>query len=408
MNYYEQSLKYLKDLIAYPSITPDDAGCLEYIESVLRPLGFDCKRYDKNGVSNLWAVYSPLSTGPMLVFAGHTDVVPTGPLEKWQSPPFEASIREGVIYGRGAVDMKGGIAAMLAAVRHFINESNKNNQSNNKNKKPVGSIAFLLTSDEEGDALFGTQWVVEQLKAQNIHPDYCLIGEPSSEERLGDVVKVGRRGSLNGQLKIFGKQGHIAYPERFRNPIHELNQVLSALLEQDWEAGDYVRENSAQSSAQNSEFPPTQFQVSNLNAGLGVTNVVPGEASASFNFRFSPKYTLESLEDCVEKIILKQGLKPENYELSWKPGSKPFYSPLGPLGKTVAEAISEVMGFETKRQTNGGTSDGRFLIDLGPEILELGLLNYSNHTIDEHCSVQELYNLTEIYFKILDKLFPAI
>lgn len=385
MNYCERSLEYLCELVKRPSVTPHDAGCLDYIADVLRPWGFDCVRYDHQGVSNLWAICknragsSSSEPGPLLIFAGHTDVVPPGPLSAWDRNPFEPWIEEGIIHGRGVVDMKGGIAAMLSAVGSFLQEKSSGLQ-----------IAFLLTSDEEGPAVHGSRWVVEQLKAQGIQAAYCLVGEPSSEFRIGDVIKPGRRGSLNGILRVVGQQGHIAYPERSHNPIHQLQQMLGSLLNQEWDPVDCP------------DFPKTQLQISNLKAGCGVTNVIPGEAMAWFNLRFSPQHSLESLQARIADLFAQ--FPPDQYELQWQVGAEPFYCSAGRLNQACTEAVLKNMGFQPERKTNGGTSDGRFLVELGAEVVELGLKNSSAHALNEHCAIEELYCLTKIYRSVLDNL----
>jgi succinyl-diaminopimelate desuccinylase len=367
------TLALARQLIALPSVTPTDAGCLELIAERLAPLGFTLERMDSTGptglVRNLWARRGHV--GPLVCFAGHTDVVPPGPLEQWCSDPFAPSLRDGYLYGRGAADMKSSIAAFIVAAEGFVAEHPDHH----------GSIALLLTSDEEGDATDGTVHVVETLKARGEKIDYCIVGEPTSVERLGDTIKNGRRGSLSGRLIVMGVQGHVAYPEKTKNPIHLAAPALVELAATRWDEG-------------NNYFPPTSFQVSNIHAGTGTTNVVPGTLEVLFNFRFSTASTVESLQSRVHALLDRHGLE---YNIHWMIGGRPFLTPHGRLVDVVAEAILSVAGAECALSTSGGTSDGRFIADICPEVVELGPINASIHKIDEHVAVADLEPLTTIY-----------
>jgi succinyl-diaminopimelate desuccinylase len=364
------------DLIARPSVTPEDGGCLALIADRLKPLGFDIEFIDRNGVTNLWARRG--RTAPLICLAGHVDVVPTGPLEKWSSAPFVPTVREGRLYGRGAADMKGSVAAMVIAVEALLAD------------RPdyPGSIAFLLTSDEEGIATDGTVAVVETLQARGQTIDYCIIGEPSSSKRLGDTVKVGRRGSLSGRLVVKGVQGHVAYPELVKNPIHFAAPALASLAGTVWDQG-------------NEFFPPTSFQVSNIRAGTGATNVVPGELEVLFNFRFSTASTPESLRRRTEDILGACGLP---FEIEWTLGGKPFLTGKGKLVEVVRRVIAARLGVDTTLSTSGGTSDGRFIADLCPELVELGPVNDTIHKIDENVLVEDLGRLAAVYRDIVEGL----
>jgi len=364
------------DLIRRPSITPKDEGCQDVLIQRLEALGFKAEKLRFEDVDNLWLRRG--DSGPLFCFAGHTDVVPPGPLEKWDSPPFAPEIRDGMLYGRGAADMKGSIAAMTTAVERFIAAHPEHN----------GSIAFLITSDEEGPSINGTVKVVEVLEARNEKIDWCLVGEPSSTGKVGDVIKNGRRGSLSGTLTVYGRQGHVAYPHLAENPIHRLAPALAELAAQEWDQG-------------NEFFPPTTFQVSNLNAGTGANNVIPGEAVALFNFRFSTETTEAELKQRVHEILDRHGL---HYDLEWTLSGHPFLTPEGELVEAAVAAIREQTGTDTELSTAGGTSDGRFIAPTGAQVLELGPLNATIHQRNEHVRVEDLDTLSAIYEGILERL----
>jgi succinyl-diaminopimelate desuccinylase len=370
------TLKLTKELISRPSITPNDCGCQQLLSERLAKIGFTIEHLRFGNTDNIWARRG--SQSPVFAFAGHTDVVPTGPEENWISPPFEPAIRDGLLYGRGTADMKGSIAAFTTACERFID--------NNPNHD--GSIAFLITSDEEGPATGGTVKVIETLEARGEKIDWCLVGEPSSTKKLGDIVKNGRRGSMNGYLTIIGKQGHIAYPHLAENPIHLLTPALTELCSVEWDQG-------------NEDFPPTSFQVSNVNAGTGVTNVIPGTAEVIFNFRYSTEVTHKQLQQKVQDILKKYEL---NYDLKWELSGKPFRTASGELIDAVQSAIQSVTGYTTKLSTSGGTSDGRFIAPTGAQVIELGPVNATIHQIDECVSVTDLDTLSAIYENLLSTL----
>ena len=375
----DSTLTLARQIIACPSVTPDDAGCMEIIATRLQPLGFSIEYINRNGVTNLWARRG--TSKPLSVFAGHTDVVPTGPLDKWTSPPFAPEIRDGMLYGRGAADMKSSLAAMLTATEAFV-AANPNHP---------GSIAFLLTSDEEGDANDGTVAVVDALKARGESLDYCIIGEPTSVDTLGDMIKNGRRGSLSGKLTVKGIQCHIAYPHLGRNPIHEAAPALAELGDTEWDQG-------------NEYFPPTTWQISNIHGGTGATNVVPGSVEIKFNFRFSTASTPESLQQRLSAILDKHELE---YEIDWTLGARPFLTGRGPLAEAASNAIREICGIETELSTTGGTSDGRFIADICAQLLEIGPVNATSHKIDECVDIAALPKLSAIYTRILEQLLSA-
>ena len=375
----DSTLTLARQIIACPSVTPDDAGCMEIIATRLQPLGFSIEYINRNGVTNLWARRG--TSKPLFVFAGHTDVVPTGPLDKWTSPPFAPEIRDGMLYGRGAADMKSSLAAMLTATEAFV-AANPNHP---------GSIAFLLTSDEEGDANDGTVAVVDALKARGESLDYCIIGEPTSVDTLGDMIKNGRRGSLSGKLTVKGIQCHIAYPHLGRNPIHEAAPALAELGDTEWDQG-------------NEYFPPTTWQISNIHGGTGATNVVPGSVEIKFNFRFSTASTPESLQQRLSAILDKHELE---YEIDWTFGARPFLTGRGPLAEAASNAIREICGIETELSTTGGTSDGRFIADICAQLLEIGPVNATSHKIDECVDITALPRLSAIYTRILEQLLSA-
>lgn len=371
------TLQLACELIARPSITPLDEGCQMLIAQRLTACGFHIEHLHQNGVDNLWAVHG--QSGPMICLAGHTDVVPTGPLDTWQYPPFQPFIDEqGMLYGRGAADMKGSLAAMVVAVERFIDH----------HPHHKGQIAFLITSDEEGPAEYGTKAVVEQLRQRGQSVDWCIVGEPSSVEQLGDMVKNGRRGSLNGHLTIRGQQGHVAYPQRARNPIHLATPALAELAAEHWDEG-------------NEFFPPTSFQISNLNAGTGASNVIPGSLTALFNFRFSTESTVEALKERVTAILNKHQL---DWSIDWSLSGLPFLTEPGVLLAAVTQSILNVTGRHTHLSTSGGTSDGRFIATLGTQVVELGPINATIHQVNESVLARDLEQLTDIYQHTLEQL----
>ncbi|PKO34849.1 MAG: succinyl-diaminopimelate desuccinylase [Betaproteobacteria bacterium HGW-Betaproteobacteria-7] len=372
----DPTLDLARQIMSCPSVTPDDAGCMEIITGRLQALGFSIEFINRNGVTNLWARRG--ETAPLFVFAGHTDVVPTGPLEKWTSPPFAPEIRDGMLYGRGAADMKSSLAASVTAVEAFVAA----------HPEHPGSLAFLLTSDEEGDATDGTVAVVEALKARGQHLDYCIIGEPTSVDTLGDMIKNGRRGSLSGVLTVKGIQCHIAYPEKGRNPIHQAAPAIAELAATEWDQG-------------NEYFPPTTWQISNIHGGTGATNVIPGHLEIKFNFRFSTASTPEGLQQRLGAILDKHGLE---YEIKWTLGARPFLTGRGPLADAATTAIREVCGIETELSTTGGTSDGRFIAEICSQMLEIGPSNNTSHKIDECVAVDALPKLSAVYHRILEQI----
>ena len=372
----DSTLELVRALIARRSVTPQDAGCLDLVAARLEPLGFRCERIGANGVDNLWARRG--SRAPLVCFAGHIDVVPTGPLEHWSTDPFTPTVREGVLYGRGASDMKTSIAAFVAAIEAFVAE----------HPEHAGSIAVLFTSDEEGPAVDGTVRVVEALRDRGERIDYCIVGEPTSEGRLGDVIKNGRRGSLSGNLVVKGVQGHVAYPHLARNPVHEFGPALAELARTLWDEG-------------NEFFPPTTWQVSNISAGTGANNVIPGELHVKFNFRFSTASTLESLQTRVVNILDRHRLK---YDLEWRYDGRPFLTKPGDLVDAVGRAIKSVTGIDTKLSTGGGTSDGRFIADICPQVIEFGPTNATIHKVNESIAVADIEPLRKIYQQVLVNL----
>ena len=371
------TLELSRALIARPSVTPDDQGCQQLLAERLQALGFVIEQLRFGDVDNLWARHG--SDAPLFVFAGHTDVVPPGPLDEWASAPFDPVIRDGYLYGRGAADMKSSIAAMVTACERFMAEHADHR----------GSIAFLITSDEEGPSVNGTVKVIETLQARNEQIDWCLVGEPSSKEQTGDIIKNGRRGSLNGILEIRGKQGHVAYPQLADNPIHRAAPALAELAAVEWDAG-------------NEFFPPTTFQISNIKAGSGTENVIPGLLQVLFNLRFSTESTAASIQSRVEEILTRHRL---DYELSWKLSGAPFLTPAGELVDAARSAIQSTAGLEPRLSTSGGTSDGRFIAPTGAQVLELGPVNATIHQINECVNIAELDRLTAIYEEILKQLF---
>jgi succinyl-diaminopimelate desuccinylase len=364
------------DLISRQSVTPEDAGCQATMMERLARLGFDNETMRFEDVDNLWSRRG--REGPLFCFAGHTDVVPSGPAAQWQSPPFEPTIRDGLLYGRGAADMKGSLAAMVTATERFVG----------RHPDHRGSIAFLITSDEEGPSINGTVKVVEALEARGEKIDWCLVGEPSSTSRVGDVVKNGRRGSLGCVLTVNGRQGHVAYPHLARNPVHEFAPALAELAATEWDQG-------------NEFFPPTTFQVSNIHAGTGATNVIPGTCEVTFNFRYSTETTHEGLITRVESILDRHGL---DYTADWTLSGLPFLTPRGELVEAAQQAIRSVAGLDTELSTAGGTSDGRFIAPTGAQVLELGPLNATIHQVDECVAVEDLDRLSAMYEEILVRL----
>ncbi len=371
-----QTLELTQDLLARRSVTPADEGCQEVMARRLRAAGFHIEPLRYGNVENLWARRG--GEPPVFCFAGHTDVVPSGPLEEWTSDPFAPVIRDGVLYGRGAADMKSGLAAMVTATEAFVGA----------HPQHKGSIAFLITSDEEGPSVDGTKRVVETLRQRGERIDWCLVGEPSSEAMVGDTVKVGRRGSLSGRLTVHGVQGHVAYPQLAENPVHALAPALAELTSRRWDEGT-------------EHFQPTSFQVSNINAGTGAPNVIPGELRARFNLRYSPVQTLAGLKATVEEILQRHGVR---FSLEWYVSGEPFYTVPGVLSAAVSAAVSEVTGVAPKLSTGGGTSDGRFIAALGAQVVELGVVNASIHKVNESVRVSDIETLHRMYVGVLKQL----
>lgn len=374
-----QTLELTKALINRNSVTPEDAGCQKLLCSRLEPLGFNVEHMRFEEVDNIWLRKG--TEAPLLCFAGHTDVVPTGPIEEWNSDPFQAEIRDGMLYGRGAADMKASIAAFTVATERFVAD----------HPDHKGSIAYLITSDEEGPSINGTVKVIETLEARNEKMDWCLVGEPSSTNTLGDVVKNGRRGSINGYITIRGQQGHVAYPHLADNPVHLATPMLAELTAMQWDAG-------------NKFFPPTTFQISNINSGTGATNVIPGHMEMICNFRFSTEVTEAELRQRVEALLDKHEL---DYDVRWVLSGNPFLTAEGELVAAASESILEVTGSPTELSTSGGTSDGRFIAPTGAQVLELGPRNATIHQVNECVEVDDLEPLEEIYYRILKKLLAA-
>jgi succinyl-diaminopimelate desuccinylase len=370
------ALELTQALIACPSVTPADAGCQALMAARLAARGFRIETLQFGSVTNLWARRG--ESAPLLCFAGHTDVVPTGPLEEWRSDPFVPVIRDGVLYGRGAADMKSGLAAMVTATEEFVAAHPDHR----------GSIAFLITSDEEGPSVDGTKRVVEALKARGETIDWCIVGEPSSDKAVGDTIKIGRRGSLSGRLTVHGVQGHVAYPQLAENPVHTLAPALAELTARVWDSGDAF-------------FQPTTFQISNLNAGTGAPNVIPGELKARFNLRYSPVQTVEGLKKTVEDILTRHGAR---YTLEWYVSGEPFYTPPGALSEAAVGAITELTGVAPVLSTGGGTSDGRFIAPLGAQVVELGVTNATIHKVNECVRIEEIGSLHRMYRGVLERL----
>lgn len=371
-----KTLALTEQLIALDSVTPEDKGCQGSLISLLAPLGFQCETIQSGEVTNLWARRG--TSRPVLVFAGHTDVVPTGPVAQWQSAPFAPTHRDGKLYGRGAADMKTSIAAFVVATEEFV-AAHPDHQ---------GSIAFLITSDEEGPATDGTVVVCNRLKERGEHIDYCIVGEPTSSAVLGDTIKNGRRGTMSGKLTVKGVQGHIAYPQLAKNPIHLATPALTALVNEVWDQG-------------NEYYLPTSWQMSNIHGGTGASNVIPGEVVIDFNFRFSTASTAEGLQQRVHAILDKHQLQ---YELKWTVGGHPFLTPKGSLSDALAQAIHDETGVTTELSTTGGTSDGRFIAKICPQVVEFGPINASIHKIDEHIKIADIDPLKNIYRRTLENL----
>jgi succinyl-diaminopimelate desuccinylase len=371
------TLDLTRQLMARPSVTPADAGCQQLLAERLEAAGFTVQRLRFGEVDNLWAERGP-AAGPLLCFAGHTDVVPSGPEASWATPPFVPTEREGHLYGRGAADMKGALAAMVTATERFVTA----------HPEHAARLAFLLTSDEEGPALDGTRRVVEWLESQGKQIDWCVVGEPSSNERVGDTLRVGRRGSLSAWLTVHGVQGHVAYPELAENPIHTLAPALAELVARRWDEG-------------NASFAPTSFQVSNMNAGTGAPNVIPGELKLRFNIRWSTEQTLEGLQAAVCSILDRHLLR---YSIEWKVAGLPFLTRPGQLIDAASAAIRELTGIEPELSTGGGTSDGRFIAPTGAEVVELGVVNRTIHKVDEEVRIADLETLSRIYERLMESL----
>jgi succinyl-diaminopimelate desuccinylase len=380
------TLRLTEQLIARPSVTPDDQGCMPLIVERLAPLGFVCEYLDSGPdtfrVRNLWAQRAGSNHGPVLAFAGHTDVVPTGPLEAWDSDPFVPTHKDGKLYGRGASDMKASLAAMVVAVEEFLAD---------QPDTPLG-LAFLLTSDEEGPGIDGTVVVCRELQARGQAPQMCIVGEPTSVERTGDMIKNGRRGTMSGKLTVHGVQGHIAYPHLAKNPIHLAAPALAELVGIEWDKG-------------NAYFPPTSWQISNIHGGTGASNVIPGAVVIDFNFRFCTESTPESLQQRLEDVLRRHGL---DYTLSWTIGGLPFLTTPGPLVGAVQDAIRAETGIETELSTSGGTSDGRFIAQICPQVIELGPPNATIHKINEHVAVADIEPLKAIYRRVLHTLHAQL
>ncbi len=374
-----ETLALTQDLVSRSSVTPVDAGCQDAMCRRLAAAGFTIEPLRYGNVENFWARRTAGDPGgPVLCFAGHTDVVPTGPLEEWRTDPFTPTIRDGVLYGRGAADMKSGLAAMITSTEEFVR----------RNPRHRGSIAYLITSDEEGPSVDGTKRVVETLNARNERIDWCLVGEPSSHTTVGDTIKIGRRGSLSGRLTVHGVQGHVAYPQNAENPVHSLAPALAELTSRIWDKG-------------NEFFQPTTFQISNLNAGTGAPNVIPGDLKARFNLRYSPVQTLDGLKEVVEGILRKHRVR---YSLEWYLSGEPFYTPPGELSNAAVSAIRAVTGSAPALSTGGGTSDGRFIAPMGAQVVEVGVVNSTIHKVNECVAVADIDSLHRIYLGTLEEL----
>lgn len=370
-------LALARDLIARPSVTPEDAGCQQLIADLLRSAGFACEHLRFGEVDNLWATHGS-GDGPVLVLLGHTDVVPPGPREAWASDPFVPEIRDGVLYGRGAADMKGSVAAFVIALERFVAAHPEHR----------GTVALLLTSDEEGDAIDGVRRVAEAFRARGERIDWCITGEPSSKSTLGDLVRVGRRGTLSATLTVKGIQGHVAYPDTARNPIHQAMPALAELAARTWDGGY-------------ESFPPTSLQVSNIHAGTGANNVIPGELQVLFNLRFNPSWDAARLEAECELVLQSHGLE---YSIRWHRGGEPFHTPEGPLRAAAREVLAKFAGAPPEESTGGGTSDARFIAPLGAQCIEIGPVNASIHKVDENVRVADLERLPGLYLLMMETL----
>ncbi|MBB6091723.1 succinyl-diaminopimelate desuccinylase [Povalibacter uvarum] len=370
------AIELTQELIRRPSVSPEDQGCLQIISARLEALGFKVERLTYGPVENIWARHG--SSGPVLCFAGHTDVVPTGPREEWQTDPFEPVIKDGVLYGRGAADMKSGLAAMIVATENFIV----------RHPDHDGTLAFLLTSDEEGPSIDGTRRVMEVLEARSEKIDWCVVGEPTSTEALGDMIKIGRRGSLSGKLTVHGIQGHVAYPHLADNPVHSVAPALAELAARIWDKG-------------NEFFQPTTFQISNINAGTGAPNVIPGELKARFNIRFSTEQTVEKMQQTITAILDRHKV---NYTLEWFVSGLPFFTAPGTLSTAVQAAVKEKTGRTPEMSTTGGTSDGRFIAPTGAEVVELGVINATIHKVNENVRIADVDTLTATYERVMELL----
>lgn len=369
------TLELTRQLISRESVTPEDAGCQEIMIARLEAIGFRVERLPFDDVTNFWAQYG--NTSPLMVFAGHTDVVPPGPLEAWDSPPFHPHEHEGLLFGRGAADMKGSLAAMITACEDFL-----------QTREPRGSIGFLITSDEEGPAIDGTVRVMEWLQQRGIDIDYCLVGEPSSQDILGDTIKIGRRGSLNGKLTVRGIQGHVAYPQLARNPVHQALLSLAELTAEQWDQG-------------NESFPPTSLQISNIHGGTGAVNVIPESLQVDFNLRFSTELDEKMIRNRCEEIFTSHEL---DFQVDWKLSGRPFLTSKGELIDAACKVIEEQLGITTELSTSGGTSDGRFISPAGVQVIELGPCNATIHKVNEHVIIDDLDRLSSLYHGILEKL----
>ncbi len=370
------SLALTQELIRRPSVSPEDQGCLQVIGERLSALGFRIERMPFGPVENLWALHG--DEAPLLCFAGHTDVVPTGPREEWHTDPFEPVVRDGVLYGRGAADMKSGLAAMITATERFIA----------KHPKHAGTLGFLLTSDEEGPSVDGTRRVMEVLETRGEKITWCIVGEPTSTDALGDMIKIGRRGSLSGKLTVHGVQGHVAYPHLADNPVHAAAPALAELASRVWDKG-------------NEFFQPTTFQISNISAGTGAPNVIPGELKARFNIRFSTEQTVEKLQQTITEILNRHNV---NYTLEWFVSGLPFFTPPGELSNAVVQAIKEKTGRVPDLSTTGGTSDGRFIAPTGAQVVELGVVNATIHKVNENVRIADIDTLSETYERVMELL----
>jgi succinyl-diaminopimelate desuccinylase len=371
-----ETLRLARELIAKPSVTPDDAGCQEVLAKRLDDLGFQVEIMQIGDVTNLWAKRG--SARPLLFLAGHTDVVPTGEESLWRHPPFTPTEENGWLYGRGAADMKSALAAMMVACEEYLAARTD----------PDGSLAFLITSDEEGIAVDGTRAVIERLNDRGEHIDMCIIGEPSSSETLGDVIRIGRRGSLSAELTVLGKQGHVAYADKARNPLHDLAPALKELIEVHWDEG-------------NEAFPPSSFQATNIAAGTGAMNVIPGECQVRFNVRYCTEQTMEGLQGRIEEILDRHGL---DYRIMWRDVGRPFLTGEGQLTTAVRDAVEDELGIVPQMSTGGGTSDGRFIAPSGAQVVEVGLLNATIHQVDERTPVEDLDRLKNVYRRALENI----